>query len=864
MTGDPADLVQAIVEWSGGRPWWAQQALGMLARGDTIGDKEVEALADMAERQAGGKRVRAEPLKATDLLGRVEGSEPVSVLGISEPKSVNALTWSDGLQFAQEGVTIVYGQNGSGKSGYARILKKVTRARHDTDVLTNVFETPADQSALLSVACGDTEANLHWPLERPDYLSRVSFYDRDCSMQYISTDTEVAYRPGSLTLLDRLVGVAGRVREVLDRRRSHLSSELTELPELPLGSRAAAFATSLSADTKSFEIDLASEVPTDADRRLAALRQRIANLEAEDLDQQRNDLTQLINAVEEVRNHIERTRKVMSESAIEAVEEARRYAAVAREAADAANAARFDAEPLEGVGSQAWRILWDAARRYSEEAAYPGAKFPVLGDGADPARCVLCHQELADQAVARLQVFEESVAQDVEKTARESQQAFERLVAAVQRHEILGTGVELALQRIGSVSAHANAELRAELDLLDVHRSQVVEALDSGTEAPQIIPLGDLSQAALLLDETETQLADLAVDDREAQLVDLREEEGDLVGRKILAEHREAIETRITEAKRLRTLDTAFSRASSRGITRKAAELMRTHVSDVLKHHFSQEALSLDLERVRLADAGGRQGNLKHRAQLVGAVQRAPLVSVLSEGQQTALGLAGFLTEVQSDTSSSAVVFDDPVTSLDHVVQERVARRMVNLAQDRQVIVFTHDIGFVVDLKRAANASSLPVTERWVTRLNAAVGQVSDGGPWQGRIVSQRINELTQRLSEVRKIYADDDPAARQEAARSWYQDLRVVWERALEEVVIGPVSIRGKLELRPSNLKVLAQFTEIDNQEFQAAFTRCGDRGSHDASPELNRPLPRIEEMEEDLELVRTWHRRVRKYENQ
>ena len=65
----------------------------------------------------------------------------------------------------------------------------------------------------------------------------------------------------------------------------------------------------------------------------------------------------------------------------------------------------------------------------------------------------------------------------------------------------------------------------------------------------------------------------------------------------------------------------------------------------------------------------------------MGAVQNAPLQAVLSEGEQTALGLAGFLTEVESDSTGSAVVFDDPVTSLDHVRRERMARRIVELGR---------------------------------------------------------------------------------------------------------------------------------------------------------------------------------------
>ena len=429
----------------------------------------------------------------------------------------------------------------------------------------------------------------------------------------------------------------------MDERRSQQSGELTELPKLPTGSRAAAFAAALSADTESLDIDLASEVPSNADQRLAVLRQRVTNLEAHNLDQKKKDLTHLVADVKRVRNHLARTRAVMAQPAIEAVEEARKAAVVAREAADAASAAQFDAEPLEGVGGRAWRLLWDAARSFSEEAAYPSAEFPVLHAGTDPARCVLCHQVLADEAAARLQAFDEYVAADVEETARETQRVFEGLAAVVQRHEVLGTAVELSLQRMGAFSEPARAELRAELDLLDGHRSRLVEAFDSGTgHAPQLSPAGDLPQTDLLVDQAKTQLADLDIDDREAQLAELRREEGDLLGRQVLAEHREAIESRIAEVKRMRILDEAVSRASSRGITRKAAELMRSHVSDVLKHYFSQETLSLEPGASSPRRCRGSQGNLKHRAQLVGAVQRAPLAAVLSEGQQTALGLAGF------------------------------------------------------------------------------------------------------------------------------------------------------------------------------------------------------------------------------
>jgi len=88
----------------------------------------------------------------------------------------------------------------------------------------------------------------------------------------------------------------------------------------------------------------------------------------------------------------------------------------------------------------------------------------------------------------------------------------------------------------------------------------------------------------------------------------------------------------------------------------------------------------------------------------VGAIQRASLPRVLSEGEQTALGMAGFFTETHFEPSKSAVVLDDPVCSLDHVRRGYVAARLATLAKERQVIVFTHDIAFVADLRFAAES----------------------------------------------------------------------------------------------------------------------------------------------------------------
>jgi len=75
-------------------------------------------------------------------------------------------------------------------------------------------------------------------------------------------------------------------------------------------------------------------------------------------------------------------------------------------------------------------------------------------------------------------------------------------------------------------------------------------------------------------------------------------------------------------------------------------------------------------------------------------VQDAAPELVFSEGERTAISLACFLGELAASDDNCGIVFDDPVTSLDHRIRGAVVKRLVAEASKRQVIIFTHDLVF--------------------------------------------------------------------------------------------------------------------------------------------------------------------------
>ena len=102
---------------------------------------------------------------------------------------------------------------------------------------------------------------------------------------------------------------------------------------------------------------------------------------------------------------------------------------------------------------------------------------------------------------------------------------------------------------------------------------------------------------------------------------------------------------------------------------------------------FEEECKRLRAPKVTL-NFPGRPGQVTRR-KLVASYNPT---QILSEGEQKALAFADFLTEVTSVPAPSPVVFDDPITSMDYRRIPEVCERIVSLAEEHQIIVFTHDI----------------------------------------------------------------------------------------------------------------------------------------------------------------------------
>ena len=856
-----SSIEQDILDWAKGRPEWQRNLLKRVARGEAIDDDYIEATAKAIV----AKLVALETpeLETKDLPTGLAGGSTMSLLSVGDLKNVNALLGGHALSFGTSGVTVIYGDNGSGKSGYARLVKSVVGARHREDILPDAYATSTgDQSAKITYAVNGTETAGSWPEVDEPALGQVHFYDEACGDDYLQRETELAYRPSVLTLLDRLIVQVDRVRGALDSLISANEAKALVWPAVPATTAAQKFIDELSAKTTVEQIDAATALEDGAIVQYAALVTEEGRLKGTNPATEKSRLLAAAAKVEVLADHLDSVDELLSPATGDGLLELQTKAKELRSAANDASKVSFADEPLSGVGSTTWRAMWAAAERYSQTEAYVDRDFPATDNGDV---CVLCQQPLAGDAQGRLQRFHAFVHNDVARQAKDAEDKFSEAVETLTGFNVTSADTEAAITFLSTEHKDLATSLTTALDTAKRAKTLIGQRLRGESEEAWE-QLADVDAAGLRTLATDVKTKANAIDETafKTSLGETTSKRAELEGRIALAKIKSSISNEVERLKEVAALRKVQGTITTQAITKESTDVSRKYVTEAVKDRFVRESERLKLEHVVLGDKGGAKGKLRHQPALLGTSGRSPM-QVLSEGEQTAAGLAGFFTEIEFDATKSTVVFDDPVSSFDHERRDRAARRIVEVATDRQVIVFTHDLMFLGEIVKVAEELDVTLTERAIERKGQRKpGFVVEGYPWKAKDAKKRLHDLPVELDQIKKDQATMTSENYERAIADWAGKLSETWERIVRSEVAYKLVDRGTTEVRPRMFKVIARITEADNTDFQTGYGATSKWARrHDKSEEVNYTAPTVDDMQAELDRIKAWRDRVSKYEN-
>lgn len=163
-------VLQDILEWSVERPDWQRDALRRLVIQGELTDDDIGELTEICKGSHGLVDLPdPEPLTEAHLPSTDASGGAVALESIFHHKGVNALAESQSLKFGPR-LTLVYGDNGAGKTGYIRILKSACRARGQERILGNVVSgsTPIKPAVAIKYRVGASTDVAEWSGEGED------------------------------------------------------------------------------------------------------------------------------------------------------------------------------------------------------------------------------------------------------------------------------------------------------------------------------------------------------------------------------------------------------------------------------------------------------------------------------------------------------------------------------------------------------------------------------------------------------------------------------------------------------------------------------------------------------------------------
>jgi len=843
-------------EWLTQRPKWLQVAAKRLLEAGDLNDAAISEMAVLCQQEANNEFPDIDysiPAGAFD----AHDSEEIRLCSISEVAGVNKLAPRTPLDFGKSNVAVVYGHNGSGKSGYVRLLKHVCGARDCIrgQLHKNVF-SPEDtaQKAKVSFLKSSTPAEHEWVGSGVcDDLCSVDIFDTSFGRVFMGSEDEVSYEPPVLSFFSRLIDVCEKVAAKLDAEAGALKSKMPSVPNALLGTTGSTWFEKISAITTTDDLDSHCSFSPENEKEIEDLQKRISVTSPADKAKQfRTKKSHADGLVKDVQTYLSQ----LSDENCKRIIAAKKKSILKKSTAEAAAKDVFSGAKLEGVGSDIWKELWSAARKYSEEVAYTGQEFPHV---QDDSVCVLCHQPLSEEAKQRFTSFESYIKGETQKqateAAREAKQAIDAL-PDIPSPEALKTKIDAAgFEDQDIVKALNDTVIALQDRKTKVPSLDSEDALGTASQAPEWIEgIRKISQG--YEDSAKKYEEDAETDNR----VELQAQLKNLQANKWLAEQKTAIQEEVNRLQLLERLQEAKKKTNSRALSTKKGELAETLITDAFVQRFNDELKALGASRlkVKLIKSKVSKGKVLHTLQLDGAAHN--LNEVLSEGENRIVSIAAFLADVTGRTFPAPFVFDDPISSLDQNYEEAVVQRLCAIASERQVIIFTHRLSLLAMVQDYAKKVSIKPEIICIREEPWGTGEPGNT-PLQAQKPLQALNSLiNSELPRAKKLFNESGFDAYKSEAKSLCSEFRILLERMVEYELMSDVVQRYRRAINTmGKIGNLAKISEADCKYFDDLMTKYS-RYEHSQPLEAPVPLPEPDELETDFSALKDWQAEFKK----
>jgi hypothetical protein len=836
-SGQPAHLI--LPRWANSQDGWARTIVAdvlntRLAPAEAEIDKYLQLLLSEKKLSDGA----FQPVPVINEKQRDKNPfEPVRLQSLQIGDGINALKAGAQIDFASH-VTVVFGENGSGKSGFVRVLKRAAGVRTAEDILHNIrADKRPTPSASFGVAVGTTAVTVKWTNEFGiNPLNRISIFDVRGARLHVEEDLTYLYTPGELTLFPLVQNAIERVRATFETTiATRTPGANTILSAFDRACSIYPTIETLGAASDLNEVKSYAELPRDIDTTIETLRVEVDALKSSN-----------------IQNELRRSRARQSivgglHSAIRAANafDIGTYVTNAQATAEAATrrddagSKSFEGCGIPGILSPEWREFIQAGEDYLKKTKTE--EYPTHDDP-----CIYCQQPLLAEALQLVKKYRDFSNNEI-KTALDMAERHLRSYVA----PIVEANFEDLQQQLGTETNGAPDILDAVKPALE-HLKALKQSIATNSPVDWPDKESSIAAAESILSAENIRLTEFisglqkSINERETALKAKQVQVAELQGKKTTNTLLPQIEKRISDAKWVGRATIVKNNLTSilRSLTEAAKEASEELLNKDFARRFETECKQLRAPNVTL-NFPGRQGQVTRRK----TVSSFKPNHVLSEGEQKALALADFIAEVTSVPACSPIVFDDPITSMDYRRIHEVCDRIISLAEEHQIIVFTHNIWFAAELLSKADKKNWKYYD---IRLEGSEAGVLTSG------THPRVDTIAQVSGEVKKLIEGaekQDGEIKAALVEKGYEKLR-----GLCEIVVEQDMFKGVVQRYVPNI-MMTKLDKINIGKLQESMRiimpvfekSCRYISSHSQPLETQGIRPTLDELKADYNAVVT-----------
>ena len=845
-TGTKKELVDFLWDWAESNGEWSKLLVSKVVTTETnLTQQERQVIFDYFLQSIGLKSGLTVPniIKPTF----APTSKNIKLKSLSEVKGVNKLAENQEILFS-ENLTVVYGENGTGKTGYGRILKSLGFSYETQNIIhSNIYSGTIPKSACIKYTSDNNPETFNWNGSTSiSDLETISVFNNNCVQISLSDGRELIVSPIGFHLFNLVSAELTELTNILNTTIGNHPTQLAWIVNVKQGTPQFNFISTLNANSTEQSLILISDFKPEQEQIIIEKEKELKDLNKSLLENELKSYNGQISEINSLTTKIQSAEKNLTSKIWQDLINFNAQIVELENKAQKGIKDIAEANGIEFYQTNEFQSFIKSAEQYIkllEKLNYPNDNDEI---------CVYCRQTLeTDEAKTLLsnyrQLLNDTTQEELNKIKKNKKLLVEQINQVdvslifhqpafgtddknqiLQPKEITEYNKTLNLFKTSVISDKIDALVKFSIDY-----TAILKFLTDKRNALQIIA-----------DKKTNAITNLSTQEKALQAVI-----DELKDRKLLSTKIDDAKKAINNLKIVSKLESKRNSFSTNSISRKTTEAREELVKQNFIQLFNEELKSLRKSQIQVElNFGTVKGHSRVQQKLNTSYS---LAEILSEGEQKAIALAEFLTELQLDNSKSPVIFDDPVNSLDHNIIDDVSRRLIRLSKERQVVIFTHSILFFNSIMQKSELHSSKGIE--FKYYEAHTDLTTTGILHETKTVRKdTFANYETTINKILNLPKEEREKQENALAIEGYDNLRPAIEVFVEDEMLKNTVKRYRRNVALTSLeKISGGLIDLHKEELNEVFERsCGYITGH-SNPEELTAKPSLQGLKDDLAIV-------------